>query len=105
MKPFFITALLLFATLFSAQTLEKSVTTESVEEKKKVEILSQTIHSRNHLHNSEQDNILHQNKNTLADHDFDKEIKAILDYRLSRVLREDLFCLICEVGFDEGQLA
>lgn len=41
----------------------------------------------------------------VAELDFDKEIRAILDYRLNRVLREDLFCLICEVDIDEGQLA
>lgn len=41
----------------------------------------------------------------MAEQDFDLEIRAILDYRLSRVLREDLFCLVCEGGNDEGQLA
>lgn len=44
-------------------------------------------------------------KKSVAEQDFDLEIRAILDYRLNRVLREDLFCLICEVGFDDGQLA
>lgn len=44
-------------------------------------------------------------KKSVAEQDLDLEIRAILDYRLNRVLREDLFCLICEVGFDDGQLA
>ena len=44
-------------------------------------------------------------KKSVAEQDYDLEIRAILDYRHNRVLREDLFCLICEVGFDEGQLA
>lgn len=42
---------------------------------------------------------------SVAEHDFDLEIRAILDYRLNRVLREDLFCLICETASDKGQLA
>ena len=42
---------------------------------------------------------------SVAEHDFDLEIRAILDYRLNRVLREDLFCLICETESDKGQLA
>ncbi|WP_312077049.1 hypothetical protein [Chryseobacterium sp.] len=109
MKACFIVALLFLSTLFSAQTLEKSVLPASLQEKNKVEIFSKTIHIRAHIQNSKQENIekskLQQDKNTLANHDFDKEIRAILDYRLSRVLREDLFCLICEVGFDERKLA
>lgn len=44
-------------------------------------------------------------KKPLAVQDFDLEIRAILDYRLSRVLREDLFCLVCEALSDKEQLA
>lgn len=44
-------------------------------------------------------------KKTVAEQDFDLEIRAILDYRLNRVLREDLFCLICEAELKKGELA
>lgn len=46
-----------------------------------------------------------EEKTSTAQTDIDLEIKAILDYRINRVLREDLFCLVCEAYSNKGQLA
>lgn len=109
MKTYFNLSVFFCFALFSAQ--------ESDEQKIQKHFdtaFHQNLHLKEIFKNQFQSKISHavllqknetENSKIIAEQDFDLEIRAILDYRLSRVLREDLFCLVCEGGNDEGQLA
>jgi len=109
MKFLFTISLLIFSSTYilaQEQKLEK-LSNNTIHEARHDEILTKINGTNSQAENKEKPSLTlkYESKNNLSQTDIDREIKAILDYRINRVLREDLFCLVCEAYSNRGQLA
>ena len=96
--------LIFIFTIFSAQ--KKASDTAAISQSNKNQILSEKVMKTNET--TEQKKIsFEQQKDTatlVQNIDIVREINAVLNYKINRVWRRDLYCFACEV-YDSGKIA
>lgn len=95
--------LIFIFTIFSAQ--KKSSDTAAISQNKKNQIISEKAKTDETTEHKKVSSEQQKDTATLAQNiDIVREINAVLNYKINRVWRRDLYCFACEV-YDSGKIA